>query len=161
MKVEQINPFIEATTNVFTTMLKCAPRMGKVQLAASDGGDIVRTAVIGMSGTVRGAVAIAFPGRTAYNVVKRFLQTDEPIIDTDINDAIGEIANMIAGSAKAKLTGQQISIGLPTVVRGQKYSLTHPKDTVTLGVPFESDLGNFTLFVTFTKPANSEGGQAS
>lgn len=154
MKVTQINPFIEATCNVFNTMLKCMPRRGQVKVAQDDSGDVIRTAIIGLSGSVRGAVALTFPAKTAHNVVKQFAQTDGPIGDDDINDALGEIANMIAGSAKAKLEGQQISISLPTVVRGQKYTLVHPKDSVTLAVPFDCDLGSFTLNVTFSKPGN-------
>jgi chemotaxis protein CheX len=155
MKVTQINPFIEATCNVFNTMLKCMPHRGQVKIAGDDNGEVIRTAIIGLSGSVRGAVALTFPAKTAHNVVKQFVQADGPIDDDDINDALGEVANMIAGSAKAKLDGQAVSISLPTVVRGQKYSLVHPKDSVTLAVPFECDLGSFSLNVTFSKTGDS------
>lgn len=155
MEVAKINPFLEATCNVFNTMLKCEPRRGQAKMVAGDADDVIRTAIIGLSGTVKGAVALTFAAKTAHNVVKRLLQSDGPITDDDINDALGEVANMIAGGAKARLEGQNVSISLPTVVRGQKYSLVHPKDSVTLAVPFECELGPFTLNVTFSKSGKS------
>ena len=155
--VTKINAFIEATSQVFTTMLKCTPQRGKVKLAGDENeDDVLRTAIIGLSGTMRGAVAIAFPSKTAHNIVKRLIQSEGPTSDDDINDALGEIANVIAGSAKARLEGQTVSIGLPTVVRGKKYTIVHPKDSLTLSVPFESEVGPFTLNVTFSKSPRQE-----
>jgi chemotaxis protein CheX len=158
MDVAIINPFIEATTHVFTTMLGCTPKRGQPKLAQGEEQDVVRTAIIGLSGTMRGAVAVAFPSKTAHNVVKKVLQTQAAITDDEINDAIGEVANMIAGNSKARLTGHTISISLPTVVKGQKYYLVHPKKSVTIAVPFESDHGQFTLYITM-ETAGGQGKQ--
>ena len=106
MDVTMINPFIEATCEVFSKMLKCTPKRGHVALAKGDTDEILRTAIIGLSGTIRGAVAITFPAKTAHNIVKGLIQTDKPFSDEDINDALGEVANVITGSAKARLQGQ-------------------------------------------------------
>ncbi len=148
---DEMNQFVEATVTVFTTMLGCRPKKAKAAGPVRDEG-VLRTAIIGLSGTVRGAVALAFPADTAHFVVKRLMGTDSPVTDDQINDAIGEVANMVAGSAKSKLVGQDVSISLPSVVRGHKYTILHPKDSVTFEVPFESELGGFTLNVTFSKP---------
>jgi chemotaxis protein CheX len=151
MNASQINPFLDATAQVWKTMLGCVPKMGKAGTVKEETSeDIIRTAIIGLSGTVRGAVALTFPSATAEKVVIKLVQAKPPLKDDEINDALGEVANMIAGSAKAKLEGQTVSISLPTVVRGQKYALIHPKDSVTIAVPFESDLGKFSLNVTFS-----------
>jgi len=155
--VVKINAFIESTCQVFSTMLKCTPQRGQVKVAGNEGeDDILRTAIIGLSGTMKGAVAIAFPSKTAHNIVKRLIQAEGPIDDADINDALGEIANVITGSAKAKLEGHSVSISLPTVVRGRRYAIVHPKGSVTLAVPFESEVGPFTLNVTFSKAMRQE-----
>ena len=157
MNADQINPFIQATHQVFETMLQCTPRRGELRLAGNENPEIIRTAIIGLSGTVRGAVALSFPASTSLNATRRLMQTDGDVSDEELSDALGEIANMIAGCAKAKLEGQDVSIGLPTVVKGQKYCLEHPKDSLTLSVPFNSDLGTFTLNVTFST-MNGSGG---
>ena len=60
------------------------------------------------------------------------------------------IANMITGCAKAKLEGHDVSISLPTVVSGQEYQLEHPRGSVTLEVPFSSELGDLIVSVTFS-----------
>ena len=85
------------------------------------------------------------------SVAKRLAQTEEEVPDDELVDALGEVANMVAGCAKAKFEGMDIAIGLPTVVRGETFSLDHPKNSVTLVVPFESELGVFRLNVTFVE----------
>lgn len=149
MNTEQINPFLEATCQVFRTMLQCEPEKKKLRLPIEQDHDLAHTAIIGLSGSIRGAVALSFPEDTAKNIGKRFVQIDE-LTKEEMMDALGEVANMVAGSAKARFEGHEISIGLPTVVSGQEYWLAHPKDSVTLVVPYQSELGDFTLNVTLS-----------
>jgi hypothetical protein len=40
-------------------------------------------------------------------------------------------------------------LSLPTVVRGTNYKVDYPTRTAWLEVPFKSDLGSFSLRVTF------------
>jgi len=150
MDLSHIKPFIEATHQVFETMLDCVPQRGKVRPGDRRNGTPHRTALIGLSGTVRGAVAIRFPADTAVNASRRLMQADGEVGDADIADALGEIANMVSGCAKAKIDGQDISISLPTVVGGDAYHLEHPRGSVTLDVPFGSPLGEFTVSVTLS-----------
>ena len=106
-------------------------------------------AIIGLSGTVRGAVALLLPTETAHAVVGRMLMTDQPQDDADVSDAIGEIVNMIAGAAKAQLEGHCVSISVPTVVRGKQSMVDYPRGSVTVAIPFDSELGTFSLNVSF------------
>jgi chemotaxis protein CheX len=152
MRAEFINPFIESVYDLFKTMLGCEARRGEVSLArsVSSGHEVI--ALIGLSGVVRGTVALAFPARTALHMVNRLLGVETIGVNDEVLDAVAELVNIVAGGAKAKLngeTGTPISLSLPTVVQGKDYSVEYPSYAKWLDVPFTSELGPFTLRVIF------------
>ncbi len=152
MKVEYINPFIESTYDLFSTMLSSKAERGDIGLANPDANPRDIMALIGLSGMARGMVALAFPISTAINMVNRLLGTEIRVVDDTVSDAIAEMVNIVAGGAKAKLSAdleKPIDLSLPTVVRGNSFNVDYPSGTVWLEVPFNSDLGTFSLRVTF------------
>ncbi len=152
MKVEYINPFIESTYDLFSTMLGSKAVRGDVALAKEACSAREIMALIGLSGPARGMVALSFPMDTALNMVNRLLGTEIKVVDDTVSDAIAEMVNIVAGGAKAKLSvdGEKpIDLSLPTVVRGNSYNVDYPTGSVWLEVPFNSNLGGFTLRVTF------------
>ncbi len=153
MKVEHINPFIESVHDLFSTMLSAQAKRGDVGVRkdAPNPRDIM--ALIGLSGTARGMVALSFPIDTALNMVNRLLESDTKVLDDTVSDAMAEIVNMVAGGAKAKFPAREgerpIDLSLPTVVRGQSYTVDYPSNSVWIEVPFKSELGEFDMLVTF------------
>jgi len=155
MKVEYINPFIEAVHDLFNMMLGCKASRGALGLTKKGGEsrdirDIM--ALIGFSGPARGTVALVFPITTALAMVSKLVGKEEKVVDETVLDAVGEMVNIVAGGAKAKLhkgEGTPIDLGLPTVVRGHSYMVAYPSHSVWLDVPFTSDLGPFNLRVNF------------
>lgn len=152
MQVDYINPFIESTCELFTTMLSSEAQRGTISLASPEANPREVMALIGLSGMARGIVAISFPVTTALGMVNRLLGSDTKVVDDVVSDAIAEFVNIIAGSAKARLSGNDrppIDLSLPTVVRGSNYTVDYPSGSTWIEVPFTSDLGPFTLRVTF------------
>jgi chemotaxis protein CheX len=110
------------------------------------------TGLIGLSGPARGTVAVSFPVKTALAVSNRFLGTETRVMDDSVADVIAEMVNIIAGSAKARFKTDElrpIELSLPTVVRGSNYAVQYPSGSVWLEVPFDSELGPFSMRVTF------------
>jgi len=152
MKVEYINPFIESTYELFSTMLSSKAVRGDVGLAKPDANPRDIMSLIGISGRARGMVALAFPVNTALNMVNRLLGTEIRAVDDTVSDAIAEMVNIVAGGAKARMNKDNetpMDLSLPTVVRGNNYNVEYPSGSIWLEVPFNSDLGSFTLRVTF------------
>ena len=154
MKVEYINPFIESVYGLFSKMLSSAVKRGDVALAKSGNGDGTRqiTALIGLSGPARGTVALAFPVKTALAMVSRLLGHETHVVDDTVSDAVAEFVNIVAGGAKAAFSKQSktpVDLSLPTVIRGSSYDVEYPSQSVWLEVPFTSDMGPFSLRVTF------------
>lgn len=152
MNVEYINPFIESVYDLFSTMLSAQATRGNVAIARGDENTRDIVALIGLSGPARGMVALAFPVKTALNIVNRLLDSELRVMDDTVSDAIAEVVNIVAGGAKARFkieTGPPIELSLPSVVRGNKFCVDYPTKSTWLEVPFNSDLGTFTMRVTF------------
>ena len=154
MNVEYINPFIESVYDLFTTMLGCEAKRGEIDVVDTTGDvrDIV--ALVGLSGPASGTLSMSFPVNTAMAIASRMLGMDVKIIDDTVSDAVAEVVNIVGGGAKAKLVDgnhEPIELSLPTVVRGNSYTVDYPSRSVWLEVPFTSDLGEFSMRVTFQK----------
>ncbi len=135
MDVRFINPFIVAIKNVFSTMLTTEIIVSKPVIAPSDERTADVSAVIGLSGDAIGSVVLSFPLATAVKASHQ-----------DFSDALGELANMIAGSAKSKMDGLMISISLPSVVIG-RHDVFQPRQAPRLALPCDSVLGRFCVDV--------------
>jgi chemotaxis protein CheX len=148
IKVEHINPFIKATLETFASMVRVKAVPGKVRLKAGDPLSYDISGIIGLSGGAKGSVALSFPRQTAYAIVRAFSGSPE-VGDAEVIDAVGELANIIAGAAKKDLSQHSISISLPTVVTGKDHGINGPVDTVNMVVPFECEHGRFDLALSF------------
>lgn len=142
-----INPFIESVHEIFESMLGCQADLGSPIRAVLHNHDNDITGVIGLSGTALGIIALRFPEETAIAVINRFAGTEFDKIDAGVIDGIGELVNIAAGSAKGRLKGHSISVSLPTVTRGGIYRLRNMRDTVWMDLPFDSELGPFSMIV--------------
>ncbi len=153
MQVTYINPFLESVCSVFKTMLNTEAKRGDVGMVKNACGPREMTALIGLSGNVRGTVALAMPLNTALALVNRMLGTSSHVIDETVSDGVAELVNMIAGGAKTQFSGEgtPIDLSLPTVVRGEGYDVQYPSGAKWLEIPFSSELGSFSLRVTLEK----------
>ncbi len=152
MKVEYINPFIKGVQHLFSTMLSAEAMRGDASASRGDSNSNEVTALIGMTGSAQGMVTIGLSKKTAIAMVNRMLSTDNSVMDDTVADGIAELVNIVAGQAKAELASESdepIDLSLPTVVQGTDYGVDYPSDAVWLEVPFNSELGDFMLRVTF------------
>lgn len=162
MDVRIINPFIHSVTKTFSTLLGTAATRGELSLSKSmgvAGGDII--AFIGIAGSTRGTIALAMPKKTALRAVGKMIGLDVKILDDTVADAVAELVNIIAGSAKADLSNEYaepLELSLPTVVRGHEFQIKHPDNTAWLEVPFESELGPLVLKVILESSNGCEQG---
>jgi chemotaxis protein CheX len=72
-------------------------------------------------------------------------------VDADVNDAMGEIANMIAGSFKQHLSksGLDIQLSTPSIVCGKEYVITLGNNPDQITVRFATDDDWFMVAVAF------------
>lgn len=151
-----VTAFIEATQNVFQTMVHQAVSCGKPLPGRLPHLDNDVSAIIGMTGDVVGTVVLSLPAATASKIVELFVGSPIDIKNDDFADAVGELVNMICGGAKAKFGGQEIRISCPSVVIGQGHSVQQPSDSVCISIPCESSCGGFSVDVSMKKAGVSQ-----
>jgi chemotaxis protein CheX len=147
MNVTFVNPFLKATNETFKTMMGIEPTMDKPILKSTVEHLYDVSGVIGLSGEAQGTIAISFSKVTALRVVSKMLGVELKIVNSDLTDGIGEIANIIAGYAKQYLTDYKISISLPNVVIGSGHELVSPTSVNVIVVPYNCELGEFAIEV--------------
>lgn len=153
VKVEHINPFVNATIETFKTMVHTEATPGKVMLVSGSNLKYDISGIIGLSGGAKGTVSLSFPRVTALKVVSSFIGEKQLALDDTVKDGVGELANIVAGAAKKDLTQYKISISLPTVIIGENHRVQGGKEVTPLLVPFDCSFGNFHLVVGFTSEA--------
>lgn len=150
LDVNLINPFVLATIEVMDTMAKVKPVRTGLHLKQKSEccfGDV--SGVVGFAGDVIGNVAVSFPKNVAIKLVGNLID-EEPDWDSRyLLEGIGEFGNMIAGSAKGKVSktlGLLYNISLPSVIKGKNHYVTHPSNMPVMVVQFSiENIGIFTL----------------
>ncbi len=147
MKEIYINAFVNAIKGVFTNLgfgeasseniHKCHSFISKHDLIT----------MIGLSGNLRGNVALAMHYDTAKKIASTMMMGMEITeIDEMCVSALGEMTNMICGQAVMELSGSALSIDItpPTVIYGSNIKATISQ-IETIVVDISSSLGNFEL----------------
>ncbi len=108
------------------------------------------TGMVGFAGTYSGVISIHCPVPLALKVTSNMLGVDCDEINDDLNDAIGEIANMLGGSVKQVLSkgGLDVKLSIPTVISGEDYTVNSLSDNDCVVVPFSFE--EHTLLVGLT-----------
>ncbi|MCH8344353.1 MAG: chemotaxis protein CheX [Planctomycetes bacterium] len=161
MDTSYVTAFIEATQIVFDTMLRMPITFGRPEVAESLPTKFDISGIIGLSGDVVGAVVLSFPKETAEGVVTAFAGAPLSIDSDDFADAIGELANMISGNAKAKFPGRSVSISCPSVVIGKNHRIHQPSDSTCVSIPCHSSCGEFAVEVCIREVESAVGSQSA
>jgi len=142
MDVRYINPFLAAVKDVFETMIEVSFSVGKPCLKKDGIPSYEVSSIIGISGEVTGSVVINLSEKTALQLASALLGEELSELDEDCVDAIGEIANMVAGSAKNGFPVANTSLSVPTVVIG-KHEVNYPSSIPIISIPCETSEGEF------------------
>jgi chemotaxis protein CheX len=144
---DYVEPFVDVTVNTFKEFVgvdNISPRHPHF-LDPDKEFEWDISAVIGLSGMVRGAVIVSMKVELAIKLTELLTESKHKEIDADVVDAIGEINNIIAGNIKPKIpNGEKIVISIPTIIKGKEHSIAWPsKQTRILCIPhkvFDDDI---------------------
>ena len=153
---EVLSTVMTATIDTFKSYMNIDLVSGEVDKRI-DTLDSDITGIVGIGGDRVGYIIIAANKSTARLVAQQMLMTDEPD-DNDITDAIGELANTIAGAVKTNHAAcGNVALGLPLIVAGQLRAVTEPPSTSDdpsisvqckgVAIPFQTSDGNVSLKV--------------
>lgn len=109
------------------------------------------SAMLGLSGDFAGIVTIHCNGQVACEVTSAMLGMEVEDIDDDVKDAVGEVANMVAGGLKVSLAEEEVDVELaiPSVVAGKAFRISAPTGTRRTVIPFRTPAGHFWVELKF------------
>ncbi len=89
-------------------------------------------ALVGEEGSLQ--IGLASDSAGCMTLAKALFGSDEDLPENDVGDALGEIANIVAGGVKKRMSGQvPLALGLPIVMEGH-IRLTDRQQIVQLDV---------------------------
>ena len=118
LEVEQF--LVDATLEVFASMIPIditpEPTKGAAPAVESD-----VSSLIGLAGDLKGVLAVQCSAPVAYNITSAMLGMEVATMDEDVKDALGEVANMVAGGLKSRWAekGKKIELSIASTCIGK------------------------------------------
>ncbi len=149
MKVEYINPFIESTLSSLEMMAQITAERDNLGLKENLITTYDISSIIALTGEVQGSVILSFPTKVACQIASRMLMEEKKSMDKDVEDAIGEIGNIIVGNARRQLmaAGYKVNISIPSVVIGEGHKISRKEGVPCIGISFKTAEGPFEINV--------------
>jgi chemotaxis protein CheX len=138
--------FAEVVENVFTGMLGFALVPTHSDTVPEDG--VARyIGTVHIDGAWSGSVVVDCP-EAFGRVVAAAMFGSEPavVVEEELVDVIGELANMTGGNVKALLEGDS-TLSLPTVVRGSDFRVVVPGTHLSRSLAYECEGHVFSMRV--------------
>ena len=150
---EQIQAIRDAVLETFAMICGESPTY-KGEGGAGEPSDCV-AAVVSIVGKLAWSLMLGFPRETAPALVSGFTGLDIPYESSDMSDAVGELANILAGDVVARFEalGVKVEMSLPTIMRGTDVRTKNPEGTIAIRMHFECPAGPFWLGVIVGDPA--------
>ncbi len=150
MEASLVNPFIEGALYILdtTASVKARPEPVFLKKNSRSLGDI--TGMLNMEGDVIGSIAVGFDKNCILGVVSAMFGEEMSEMNEEIDDAVGEISNMVAGQVTTKMAeiGKKVKIKLTRVISGENHTVEHSgTGSHVLAIPFKTTKGRFFLEV--------------
>ncbi|MCB0407699.1 MAG: chemotaxis protein CheX [Bdellovibrionales bacterium] len=141
--VEFINPFLSATKQTLSVQAQTEIQPLKPYIKSKNIPYQVNIAgVISLiSDHFTGSITLCFPSETFLNIYNKMFDEQNTKINSEIEDAAGELLNIIYGQSKAELNdkkGYQLKKAIPTVLTADKLRIRQQGSGPTVVLPFDS-----------------------
>ncbi|PIU00902.1 MAG: hypothetical protein COT74_03090 [Bdellovibrionales bacterium CG10_big_fil_rev_8_21_14_0_10_45_34] len=148
--VKFINPFIKAVLKTLGLQANTVIDIGTPRIRSES--EPLQVDIAGVlnitSHAFHGTLAICFTKKVFLGVYANMFGETKNEITPEMEDAVGELLNIIFGSAKAELNDYQhysIQKAIPTVVKGSQLNVHHSSSLNSVLIPFTTDFGEFFL----------------
>lgn len=135
-----VKNLIDDTRSVFSTMLGFDLMHLPLEVDPMSHFTDCISAMVGLAGTYNGLISIHQPTSLGTKIAGTMLDMELDEVDQDVLDALGEIANMIAGNFKQHLSkgGSDVRLSTPSVATGKDYIISC-KEAGSLNLLFDLD----------------------
>lgn len=148
MRVEYINPFVEAAFNILKEVVDSDIKRGELYLKSTSQPVLGVAAIVGLAGDVEGRVLFDMNGETALSIAGKMNGEELTEFDELAKATITELANMITAQAVTKLheLGFTFDLTPPAIFTGENMEVTDT-GVEALIVPIELSQGKMEINV--------------
>jgi chemotaxis protein CheX len=150
MKAEYINPFFQATRDVFNMMLDLETnKAGDLSVVEEMIPGSEANVVIGVTGDLYGSILYSFPKDMTLEMVKIMSGMEMEKIDSFVTSALGEVANIISSNALTYLSQKDYicDVAPPQIIVSENRSLSMATDKA-LKLPLKTTIGEFEINIS-------------
>lgn len=134
-----VNAFVEGVLKTLANIAQteATPHKGRIESEFSLKGEIAGMVGI-LAPPFRGSLLIVFSKESICHIIENMLGESHTSINTEVSDAVGELTNMIYGTAKTTLnqSGFKLEMAIPTVITGD-FKIMPSNGAATLLIPFQ------------------------
>jgi chemotaxis protein CheX len=143
MKMELIQPFINAADAVLAETLQCPTRIGDVTMDEEAYRRKGVASLVTIIGDIEGRIIFDIDQPTAAKVAAYLAGSPMPESEETARETVCELANMVIGSAVTSLNDQGFRFKIsPPVVHADEEGEKSTEDQEALVMSFDTDKGN-------------------
>lgn len=141
----------ETTEEIFNTMIFMDISAEEPLMQGKQAIGCHISSMIGLSGGFSAMLNIHCPEAIGLGIAGAMLGMELEDVDADVKDALGEIANMVAGGLKERFAAENIDLALaiPTTVSGKSYTIASPTKSNRVIIPFSIEAGQFFVEIKY------------
>ncbi len=152
MEAALVNPFIEGTLHILdtTAFVKAKPKSPFLKKDRKSLGDI--SGLLEISGDLSGSAVVSFSKESILGVVSAMFGEEMTEINEEINDAVGEISNMVAGHVTTKIAelGKKVKVKFKEIKHDLGTVIEHVDGAEhVLVLPFKTTKGKLIIEVCY------------
>lgn len=151
MDANLVNPFIEGALHILdtTALVKVSPEAPFLKNDFKSRGDI--TGVLEISGDLTGSAAITFSEESILGIVSAMFGEEMTEMNEEIEDAVGEISNMVAGHVTTKIAemDKKVKVKFVEVLTGRDSEVKHVAGGHVLALPFKTTKGRVFIELSY------------
>ena len=104
-----------------------------------------------MTGQSCGTFSLSFDEDSILLIASKMFGEELTKVDRDVNEVVGELANMVSGQARRELEtlGLRLDGAIPSVFGGKNHNILHFSEGPKIAIPFTAEKGKFTMEVCF------------
>lgn len=147
----------ESLKDTFSIQASCPIEITKVSIVEPHSLVSVNLiSAIGLKSTsFEGTLALCFPKDPFLGVINHMLGESHTDVTQENSDAIGELLNIVYGSARVKMNmaGHDFMPAIPTIIRGDDIQISHGQSAKIIRIDCKCEHGVFFVEVSLRKMA--------
>lgn len=154
MDAKLVNPFIEGTLHILdtTALVKVNPLEPYIKKSPIAQGDI--SGLLEITGDLTGSASISFTRQSILGIVSAMFGEEMTELNEEINDAVGEISNMVAGHVTTKIgeLNKKVKVKFKEIKKGKNHVIDHVEGGETVvAIPFKTTKGKVIIEVSYVR----------